>query len=171
MYVYETLDLIIFESSISYTWIIFLVAMMGLKCGFILMMSCCDMLTWPFWGSLFSIILRCILVSYWEPMHTMGCFEMFLSFSLRTDGFCDLSLIWILQFSLMPSVANRELLWSWLSFDVAHGDLMYYCGLSFWYFSSCLYRTEVTLWLWFHELRVGYLCVVSGSDLQWGPGP
>ena len=107
MYLYEILDLTIFASSISYIWIYFLVALMGLKCLFwswwCHVVTC---LTWPFW-SLRSILfwdtswlfienrwtLWFILVAHWEPLD-------------------------IVIYHWWSLIAYRELLWLlWLSFD------------------------------------------------------
>ena len=83
----------------------------GIFCGCSLRTNgYCDL----FWDTLQLLIenrsvlwftLGYFLVAHWEMMYIViysGC-------SLRTVGYCDLS--------LMPSVADRELLWSlWLSF-------------------------------------------------------
>ena len=104
----------------------FPVTLMGLKCWFILDdVMLWHVLTWPFW-SLRSVLftLRCFLVARWEPMDIVIYFGILYGCSLRTDGYCDLS--------LMPSVADRELLW--LLFDVFQllmENWCDYCGLSF----------------------------------------
>ena len=120
MFVYETLDPTILESSISYTWIIFPVALMGLKCGFIID----DVMFWlNHFGSLQLVLFWVIFRSFAEDRNVLWfTWRYFMIARWELMEFCYLSLIRILRFSLMPSVANRELLWSWLSFDIAHGD-------------------------------------------------
>ena len=122
--------------------------------------------------------LKCLICSWW--CHVVTCFDLTILESstsiyfgilygclLRTIGYCDLS--------VMPSVANRELLWSlWLLFD-AYQFLVEnwcdYCGLYLWCFSVACIGLRWFCDLWFHEFRVGYLYVVARSGLQWGPGP
>ena len=133
VYVYEIPDLTIFKSSISYIWFACqsLWEDWGVLNDFFLMMSCCDMFDLTILESSISIILGYFSVAHWEPMDIVIYFGLLFGCSLRTVGYCDLS--------LMPSVADRELLWSWLSFD-AFQLLMEnwcdYCGLSFDFFQS-----------------------------------
>ena len=107
MYVYETLDLTIFESSISDTLITFQSPWWDWCVDLFLMMSCCDMFWLDHFGSLRSVlfwdtfwllvedrsvlwfILRCILVAHWELMHTMIYFEILYGCSMRTNGYYD----------------------------------------------------------------------------------
>ena len=106
MYVYETLDL----SLLSHQSVVLVLLSSGHDGTEVLfwslMMSCCDMLTWPFWGSLFSIILGYFLVACWEPKCIVIYFEMHFGCSLRTNAYCDL--FWD---TLRLLVENRWILW------------------------------------------------------------
>ena len=129
-------DICVWDTWLNHFWVIdqlyldyFLVALMGLKYCFIhddVMLW--HVLTWPFW-SLWLVLftLRCFLVAHWEPMVIVIYFGILHGCLLRTDGYYDLS--------LMPSVADRELLWSlWLSFDAFQLLMENWCeyfGLSF----------------------------------------
>ena len=55
--------------------------------------------------------------------------------------------------------------------SVAHGELMWLLRIIFIVFSVACIGLKWFGDLWFHEPRVGYLCVVSGSGLQWGSEP
>ena len=141
-----------FWVSISYTWVLSNRFERTEVFAMFLMMSCCDMFLLDHSGvfdQYCDLLLGYFLVARW-----------------RTIGYCDLS--------LMPSVADRELLWLlwfiiWF-FLVARGELMWLLWLIFWCFSVACIGLRWFCDLWFHEPRVGYLCVVSGSGLQWGPG-
>ena len=132
-YVYEILDLTIFESSISYTWITFQSPWWGWSVYFDLD----DGMLWNVWldhfGSLWSVlfwdtfwllienrgllwfIMGYFLASHWEPMDIV----IYSSWSLRIVGYSDLS--------LMPSIAYRKLLWSIIwCFSIARGELIWY---------------------------------------------
>ena len=136
MYVYEILDLTIFELSISYIWITFQSPWWDWCLFWSWWCHVVICLTWPFWESSINIVLRYFLVAHWELMDILIYHLMLFSCSWRTD----------------VNIVNYILI-----------------------FLSRLYRAEVILlWffdLWFHEPRVGYLYVVSGSGLQWGPRP
>lgn len=99
-------------------------------------------LTWPFW-SLWSVLFWDI---FWLLVEDQWILWVTLGYVMvarwRTIGYCDLS--------LMPSVANRELLWSlWLLFD-AYQLLMEnwcdYCGLYLWCFPVACIGLR---WFWF----------------------
>ena len=121
-YIFEIPNLTIFESRsvifdnhfwvlISYTWIAFRLLERTEVFVMFLMMSCVDL---TILESSISIViyLGYFLVAHW-----------------RTIGFCDLS--------LMPSVVDRELSWSYDYY------LMLMC---------CSWRTDVILWFIFYDV-------------------
>ena len=155
------------ESLISYTWLTFQLPWWDWSVDLFLMMSYCDMLDltilgvfdqyYLLWDSFWLLvesqwilwfILRYFMVTHWEPMdiviyHWYGYYYLFWdTLWLLIESW------WILWLSLMPSVANKELLWSWLSFDafqlLVEIDVIIVDYLLM--FSSHLYRTKVILY-------------------------
>ena len=167
--VYEIPDLTIFRVLINYIWFVFQSLWEDWSVWFSLDdVIVWHVLIWPFW-SLWSVLFWDIFWLLVENQWILcDLFGILYGCSLRTIGYCDLS--------LMPSVANRELLWSlWLLFDAYQllvENWCDYCGLYLWCFSvACIGLRWFLYDLWFHELRVGNLYAVSGSGLQWGMGP
>ena len=133
MYVYETLDLTIFESLTSYTWYYYLVILMGLNCLF--WSWWCyfvTYLTWPFlslwsilfWDTFWLLIenrwvlwftLRYFLITHWELMDIVIYHLMFFSCSWRTNV-----ILWnIFWCSLVTCIKLR-----WFYYDFLICDFM-----------------------------------------------
>ena len=125
--------------------------------------------------------LKCVICSWW--CHVVTCFDLtiFGDFDQYYDLLWDT--FWLLVREPLDIVIYHWCLQMMIDICCDHDD--YYLILI-----SCSWRTDVIIadyiyeafsvaciglrWfydLWFHEPRVGYLCVVSGSGLQWGSGP
>ena len=142
VYVFETLDLTIFESSINYTWIIF-----SHHDGI-------EVLIYSWWCH----IVTCFDLTILESSISIIFFEMYFWLLIENQW-----ILWFIlkyykvsQWGLMDIVIiidtfncqYRTVVVMIINgcFIVAYGDLMFLLWIIFWYFSSRLYRTVVILW-------------------------
>ena len=141
VYEYETLDPTIFGVIDQLYLNYFPVAMMGLKCRFILDdVMLWHVLTWPFWKSSISIVLgyflvaccepkyiviylRCIWVAHWDPMHIVICSSVARWESMDFDIYQ-----WYPQLLIRTDV---NVIWC---FYLLMEVLMFLLWIFFWYF-------------------------------------
>ena len=90
MYVYETLDLTIFESSISDTLITFQSPWWDWCVDLFLMMSCCDMFWLDHFGSLWSVLFGILSGCLLRTEVYCDLLEVLFGYLWRTNGYCDL---------------------------------------------------------------------------------
>ena len=132
------------------------------------------------YDDLFLIFLNPTMVMCWYALwHVCNYWLLLLSnFLVWSWGVCLwdtwLNHFWvsiniILGYFMVAPWEPRDIVIYLWCFLVAHRELMWLLWLSLWCFPiTCVYDWGDFIWffdLWFHELRVGYLYVVSRSGL------